>query len=85
MNIEEVKAKALEERSTEVAKELTKKYKVLAKRQGQIDEFVAGWAKRVKEFEDAIVTADTPEKVLAVLAAHKFPANSIHFTPRQDD
>ena len=69
----------------DVTKELTKKLKVLAKRQSQIDAFVAGFNKRVADFNAAIAAATTPAQISEVLNAHKFPAKSIHFTPCQDE
>lgn len=85
MNIDEIKAKALSERGEEVSKEMTKKYKVIAKRQGQLDAHVTSFAAKVRAFEDAVTAADTPEKVLGVLAAHKFPASTICLSVKQED
>lgn len=69
----------------DVTKELTKKMKVIAKRQSQVDAFVAAWNEKVKEFNDAINAATTPAQISAVLEAHKFPAKVLHFTPSQED
>lgn len=80
-----VRTEAATKYQESVAKELTKKLTVVTKRQSQIDAYVNAWNKRVKEFNDAIETAATPAEITEVLNAHKFPASSIAFTPRQDD
>lgn len=69
----------------DITKELTKKLKVVAKRQSQVNSFVAYFSKRVKDFNDAVAATTEPAEVSAVLEAHKFPASSICFNPRQDD
>lgn len=84
-NLADVKLAAQAKYQEGVTKELTKKYSVIAKRQSQIDAFVAAWNARVKEFEDAINAATTPAQISEVVNAHKFPACSIHFTPKQDE
>lgn len=85
VNMTEVKAAAQAEYEKDVTKELTKKVKVIAKRQSQIDAYVAGWNKRVSEFNADIDAATTPAQIMEALDAHKFPAKSIAFNPKQED
>ena len=82
-DINAIQATAQQQYADGVTKELTKKLKVIALRQSQIDAFVARWNKRVAEFNAAVAAATTPAQITEVLEAYKFPASSIHFTPVQ--
>lgn len=83
--VADIRAAALSQRSEEVNKELVKKYKVIAKRQGQLDAHAKGFADKVKAFEDQVNAAENPEQIMAAIASHKFPASTINLTVRQDD
>lgn len=84
-SISAIVAEAKGLRDSEVRKELVKKYKVIAKRRGQLAAHSATFDKKVAEFEAAIAAATNPEQQMMAVEGFKFPAKSIHFTPAQDD
>jgi hypothetical protein len=68
-----VLAQAQTERQEEVKKELVKKYKVIAKRRGQLAANTAGFEAKVKAFDDAVASSESPEAIMAAIETHKFP------------
>lgn len=80
-----VKAAAQAKYEEGVTKELTKKFTVIAKRQSQVDAYVASFNKRIEDFNTAIDAATTPAQIMEVIEAHKFPASSLAFNPKQED
>lgn len=75
LNVSAIAATALSQRNDEVTKEVVKKLKVIAKRQAYIQNHLDGFNKKVAEFQTALEAAATPEAIMAVLEAHKFPAS----------
>lgn len=84
-NLADIKAAAAALRNEEVTKELTKKYKVIAKRRNQLDAHVKGFEAKVTAFETQLNASENPEQIVAALAAHKFPASTINLSVSQDD
>lgn len=76
LSVADIQAQATAERNTEVQKELVKKYKVVAKRRGQIAANSANFEAKVKVFEDAVSAATNAEGIMAAIESHKFPACS---------
>lgn len=101
IDMQAIKTEAQNAYVADVAKDLVKKNKVIAKRQSQIDaymnvlnkqveEYKAAWNKKLADFENAVTGSTTPAEITAALNSFKFPASSIHFypavfTPSQDE
>lgn len=74
VNLSEVAATAQSEAVAEATKEVVKKLKVIAKRQGQVDAFANRFKKKVDAFQaDLTEAGDNTAAIMAALEAHKFP------------
>ena len=83
VNVDEIKANALTKRTEEVTKAVTSKYKVIAERVAYIQAHLDAYNKKVAAFETDLANADSPEKIMAILEAHKFPRSSTGLASQQ--
>lgn len=83
LDVSTIAQAALDQRTAEVTKEVVKKLNVIAKRQAYIQTHLDNFNKKVADFNTALTTAATPEQIMAVLEAFKFPPSCTALCPQQ--